>query len=68
MIRGAHVALAHPDAAALCLQLAQRGVLADYRAPDVVRVGLSPLSTRFVEVWDGLSALREVLAAQSGAH
>jgi kynureninase len=50
------------------LQLAQRGVLADYRAPDVVRVGLSPLSTRFVEVWDGLSALREVLAAQSGAH
>lgn len=61
-IRGAHVALAHPDAAALCEQLAGRGVLADYRAPDVVRIGLSPLSTRFVEVWDGLAVLRELLA------
>ncbi|MGA2758486.1 MAG: kynureninase [Solirubrobacteraceae bacterium] len=63
-VRGAHVALAHADAAALCEQLAGRGVLADYRAPDVVRIGLSPLSTRFVEVWDGLSVLRELLGAR----
>jgi kynureninase len=63
-IRGAHVALAHRDAAALCEQLAGRGVLADYRAPDIVRIGLSPLSTRFVEVWDGLSVLRELLGAR----
>jgi kynureninase len=62
-IRGAHVALAHHDAALLCEQLAGRGVLADYRAPDVVRIGLAPLSTRFVEVWDGLSVLRELLGA-----
>jgi kynureninase len=62
-IRGAHVALAHRDAAALCQRLADHGVLVDYRAPDIVRLGLSPLSTRFVEVWDGLHALREVLSA-----
>ena len=61
-LRGAHVALVHPDAASLCEQLGARGVLVDHRAPDVVRVGLSPLSTSFVEVWDGLSALRELLA------
>jgi kynureninase len=61
MIRGTHLALAHRDAAALCGQLADRGVLVDHRAPDVVRLGLSPLTTRFVEVWDGVSALREVL-------
>jgi kynureninase len=64
-IRGAHVALAHRDAAALCGRLADRGVLVDYRAPDVVRLGLSPLTTRFVEVWDGVSVLREVLGAQA---
>ena len=64
-IRGAHVALAHRDAAALCERLADRGVLVDYRAPDVVRLGLSPLTTRFVEVWDGVSALREVLGAEA---
>jgi kynureninase len=62
-IRGAHVALAHRDAAALCERLAERGVLVDYRAPDIVRLGLSPLTTRFVEVWDGVNALREVLSA-----
>lgn len=64
-IRGAHVALAHPDAAELCEQLSHRGVLADYRAPDVVRIGLSPLTTRFVELWDGLDALRALLAARA---
>jgi kynureninase len=62
-IRGAHVALAHRDAAALCELLAERGVLVDHRAPDIVRLGLSPLTTRFVEVWDGVNALREVLSA-----
>jgi kynureninase len=61
--RGAHVALAHAEAEALCRALAGRGVLADFRAPDVVRVGLSPLTTRFTEVWDGLDVLRDVLAA-----
>jgi len=61
--RGAHVALARADAVELCRRLAERGVLADYRAPDVVRVGLSPLSTSFAEVWDGLDVLRELLAA-----
>jgi kynureninase len=64
-IRGAHVALAHRDAAALCGRLADRRVLVDYRAPDVVRLGLSPLTTRFVEVWDGVSVLRDVLGAQA---
>ena len=60
--RGAHVALAREDAASLCECLATRGVLADYRAPDVVRLGLSPLSTSFTEVWGALSALRELAA------
>ncbi len=62
--RGAHVALIHADAASLCERLGARGVLVDHRAPDVVRVGLSPLSTSFVEVWDGLEALRQLLAAE----
>jgi kynureninase len=60
--RGAHVALAHPDAERLCRALAAHRVLADYRTPDVVRVGLSPLTTTHVELWDGLEALRSVLA------
>ena len=62
-LRGAHVALARADAAELCRRLAQRGVLADYRAPDVVRAGLSPLSTSFADVHDGLAVLAELAAA-----
>jgi kynureninase len=60
--RGAHVALAHPDARALCAGLIERGVIPDFRRPDVIRFGLSPLTTRFVDVWDGVDALRELLA------
>jgi kynureninase len=55
--RGAHVALAHPQAEALCTALVDVGVLADFRHPDVLRLGLAPLSTRFVDVWDALDRL-----------
>ena len=56
--RGAHVALAHPDARRLCARLVEAGVIPDFRRPDVIRFGLSPLTTRFVDVWDGVEALR----------
>ncbi len=60
--RGAHVALSHPDAEALSARLLERGVIIDFRRPDVIRLGLSPLTTRFVDVWDGLAVVRELLA------
>jgi kynureninase len=59
--RGAHVALAHRKAAQLCRRLIERGVIVDFRRPDVIRLGLAPLTTRFVDVWDGIEALRELL-------
>ena len=46
--RGAHVAFAHPDARTLCMGLIERGVIPDFRRPDVIRFGFSPLTTRFV--------------------
>ena len=60
--RGAHVALAHPRAQSLCASLIERGVIVDFRRPDVIRLGCSPLTTRFVDVWDGVEAVRELLA------
>jgi kynureninase len=62
--RGAHVALAHPDARELCARLIERGVIPDFRRPDVIRFGFSPLTTRFVDVWDGVDALRALLSAR----
>ncbi len=63
--RGAHVALAHPNARELCKALIAGGVIPDFRRPDVIRFGLSPLTTRFVDVWDGVEALRRALEARS---
>jgi kynureninase len=60
--RGAHVALAHPDAERLTAQLIDRGVVPDFRRPDVIRFGFSPLTTRFVDVWDGVDILAQLLA------
>ena len=59
--RGAHVALAHPGARELCADLIDAGVIVDFRRPDVIRFGLSPLTTRFVDVWDGIDALRRAV-------
>jgi len=59
--RGAHVALAHPRARELCAALIARGVIVDFRRPDVIRFGFAPLTTRFVDVFDGIEALRELL-------
>lgn len=61
--RGAHVAVAHRDAQALCATLIERGVIVDFRGPDVIRLGLSPLTTRFVDVWDAVEALRACRAS-----
>lgn len=66
-VRGAHVALAHPRARSLCAGLIARGVIPDFRRPDVIRFGLSPLTTRFVDVWDGVEALRDLLGGGSGS-
>lgn len=56
--RGGHVSVVHPDARRLVAALVERhGVVPDYRDHDIVRLGLSPLTTSFVDVYDGLAAL-----------
>jgi kynureninase len=60
--RGAHVALAHTDAHRLTAALIARKVIPDFRRPDVIRFGLSPLTTQFVDVWDGVEVLDQLLS------
>jgi kynureninase len=60
--RGAHVSINRPDARQVCAELIEAGVLADFRAPHSIRVGLSPLPTGFTEVWDAVDMIRKLTA------
>ena len=60
---GSHVSFRHPEAWRLCRALIEElGVVPDFREPDLVRIGLTPLSTTFADVWDAADALRRAVA------
>ncbi|MCA1726592.1 MAG: aminotransferase class V-fold PLP-dependent enzyme, partial [Actinobacteria bacterium] len=65
--RGSHLSVRHPEARTISRALRERArVVADFREPDVIRLGPAPAYTRFVDVWDALSRLRELVS--SGGH
>ena len=60
--RGSQVCLAHGEGAYAIVQaLIARGVVGDFRAPDIARFGFTPIYTSFEDVWNAVSHLREVL-------
>jgi kynureninase len=59
--RGSHVSFMHEQAYPICQALIARGVVGDFRAPDVLRMGFTPLYTRFEDVWRAVSILGEVM-------
>jgi len=50
VLRGSHISFRHPHAYALCQALIARGVIGDFRDPDIVRFGLTPLYLRFEDL------------------
>jgi kynureninase len=59
--RGGHVTFSHPRAEQIVGQLAAANILTDYRTPDRFRLGASPLTTRFTDVWSAVDATRDIL-------
>ena len=59
--RGGHITLYHPSMRKVTAALWDQDVIPDYRDPDGLRVGLSPLSTSFDEVRRGMEAVRDTL-------
>ena len=65
--RGSHVSMRHPRAWQITRALIERcDVVPDFRGPDSVRLGVAPLYTRHVDVWDALERLRDLV--ERGEH
>ena len=64
--RGSQVALRHTHGYGIVKALIERGVVGDFRAPDICRFGFAPLYLRYVDVFDAVQALVDVVT--SGAH
>jgi kynureninase len=62
--RGSHVSFAHPQGYAVMQALIARGVIGDFRAPDLMRFGFAPLYNRFGEVVRAAEIIGEVLATR----
>jgi kynureninase len=65
--RGSHVCLRHPEAWRIGRALIQAGVIGDYRTPDRLRLGPTPITTRFTDIWDALDATRRIIEDESYA-
>ncbi|MGH8891576.1 MAG: kynureninase, partial [Acidothermaceae bacterium] len=65
--RGSHVSLKHADADRISVALIEQAqVIPDFRRPDLVRLGCSPLTTSFAEVHEAMRRLRDLVS--SGRH
>jgi kynureninase len=64
--RGSHVSFTHADGYAIVQALIARGVIGDFRAPDVLRFGFAPLYLSFPDIWDAVERMKTVLA--NGEH
>jgi kynureninase len=63
--RGSQVSVTHPHGYAVMQALIERGVIGDYREPEIMRFGFTPLYTTYCDVWDAVEILRDILDTES---
>ncbi|WP_290615504.1 MULTISPECIES: kynureninase [unclassified Arsukibacterium] len=62
--RGSQLAYQHEDAYALCQALIKQGVIADFRAPNILRLGFTPLYLRFIDMWTSVEVLADIVRSK----
>ncbi|MFN8498462.1 MAG: kynureninase [Anaerolineae bacterium] len=62
---GSQVSLRHAEGYAIMQALIARGVIGDFRAPDILRFGFAPLYLRYVDAWDAVAVLADVLTTRA---
>jgi kynureninase len=63
--RGSQVALTHPEGYAIIQALIARGVIGDFRAPDILRFGFASLYVRYMDVWNAIAALQDIMNTEA---
>jgi len=63
--RASHVSFAHPQGYAIVQALIARGVIGDFRAPDLMRFGFAPLYNRSEEVWRAAQILGDIVGSRA---
>ena len=59
--RGSQVSIRHEQGYPIMQALIARGVIGDFRAPDILRFGFTPLYVRYTDIWDAVAVLREIM-------
>lgn len=63
--RGSQVALTHENGYAIMQAVIARGVVGDFRAPNILRFGFAALYVRYVDIWDAVAVLQDVMHTRS---
>ena len=63
--RGSHISFRHPHAFEVCQALIAAGVIGDFRSPDVIRFGLTPLYLGYEDIWQAVERLRSILESET---
>ncbi len=64
-LRGNQVSLTHPQGYAIMQNLIARGIVGDFRAPDILRFGFAPLYVRYQDIWHTVQTLADIMATGS---
>jgi kynureninase len=64
-LRGAQLAFSHPDAYGICRALNNAGVVVDFRSPNIVRFGFSPLFLRYEDIWRATQILKDIMTEET---
>ncbi len=66
--RGSQVSWSHPEGFRIMKAMIDRGIIGDFRAPDILRFGFTPLYTSFDEVWRAAETLRDIMQTGAWQH
>jgi kynureninase len=67
-MRGSHISFKHPNAFQICQALIDAGIIGDFREPDVIRFGITPLYLRFEDIWTAVERCAEIVDSRGWDH